>query len=83
MKLKQHIPDFCDGFDRHEVEADTIEEILACPWVESWQRDDGFYRFEISEGRYLMAVFNNGAKWWVVGYFDDATGVDLPIWKAK
>jgi len=30
----------------------------------------------------LMATYENGEKWWVVGIIDDISNVKLPKWKA-
>lgn len=77
MRIKQHIPNFCSGLEPQEVEFNNLAELMAIPWVKHWTDDKDFFRFSISDGRYLMAEAHTGRIWWVVGYLTDCQ-LDLP-----
>ena len=88
----QRIPAFVSGV-RPKIESfRTLDELLAIPWVirftdqsrtfMQWiQRVklDAFYQFSKAE-RELMAEYNGGDKWWVVGHIRYPGDVDLPTW---
>jgi hypothetical protein len=87
-KFRQHVPNFVD-IDEDQKEAGEFhsqEELLAHPWIASWAQEKGFFRYSLSpQGRgyetHLMAEFDEGKKWWVLGYLSDTEGLSLPKWK--
>lgn len=91
IKFKQHIPNFCDGFEPYEIECDTLEQLLSHERIQSWTKYPDFHRFswtppEPEKHRplgYLMCENKEGREWWVVGYIDTKDKLDLPIWSAK
>jgi hypothetical protein len=85
MKATQHVPNYIDC-DPYTAEVATLEELLALEWVSFWKEspNDGeeFHKYsqsKVDDGCYLMAEYNKGKSWWVVGYIDEQ--LDLPEWK--
>ena len=93
-RIIQYRPAFFSGFENDAVRFDTVEQLLAIPWVQGFTRSHGdgcdFHRFGISPypGRnpdeanagHLMAEYGMGFSWWVVGTIADITQVALPAW---
>jgi len=70
--------DDCFGFD-------TSEELLK--HFEDWTKMEKFHRFSLSLSKHsprvsLMAEFDDGYKWWCLGYLRNKLN-DLPEWKEK
>ena len=63
--------------DDQMVGFDTTEELLEIDFVKNWSKIETFYRYSIS-GNHLMAEYENGKKWWVIGNIRNI--VDLPKW---
>ena len=81
MKIKQHIPNYCSGIESQIDEFSNLKELKNIKWVNPRHEDENFYRFSISE-KFLMAEYNEGYDWYVVGYLDEP--IDwLPKWEAK
>ena len=92
--IKQHIPNFCEGFKPKTVEFNTKEELLSIDFVNGFTmfgdvKAKDFYQFSYSDSindinEYtLMAEYNSGRKWWVVGFiagWDEITN-QLPLIK--
>lgn len=86
-RIQRHRPGFFEGFeeDTDVIEFVSVEELLAVPWIKAWAKDPGFRRFSISmppggEGNWLlMAEYDDGKRWFVVGYLDKR--VELPMWE--
>ena len=83
--IKQHIPNFVSGVDPETVEFQTLDELLDISFVKIW-KDKNFYQYSVSEDRWgtiLMAEYNSGIKWWVVGNIKGTTREELglPEWK--
>lgn len=90
IKVRQHIPGFVnDGEGGEETTVESLEQLLALPWVKGWERGD-FYQWALSPtgvghlSGYLMAVVDEGTKWWVVALLDPIAPLlgQLPTWKA-
>jgi hypothetical protein len=88
-KIKQHRPAYVSGYEDAVVSFTTTEELLNIDFVKNFAKDiggDTFYRFSISPAdspgvrQTLMAEYNNGKKWWVVGFLDTNEGITLPQW---
>jgi len=69
------------------IEFEDLDELLSMDWIKERKTLDNFYRFSLSKMNnsknytgLLMAEYNEGKKWHVVGYLKDL--VDLPEWKA-
>jgi hypothetical protein len=86
MTFIQHVPSFVDnGGVARKIEFAALEELLADPWIASWTRDDGFYRFSknrVGQATMMMAEHDAGARWWVMGYLkgDGIDALKLPQW---
>ena len=87
MKIKQHRPAYFTGFVDVVVEFSTREELFQIDFVKSFSSQKNFSRFSLSEnyGRHvLMAEFDDGYSWWVVGYIDQPPDeIGLHIWEPK
>jgi hypothetical protein len=81
MRVRRYRPAFFSGFDDEEAPADTVEELLAIPWVHSWTEDENFHRLSVVDGM-LMAELNGGRTWWVIAMFDELGTFGLPAWEA-
>ena len=46
--VRQHIPNFMDGFDSAETTVSGIDELLALPWVKRWSAREDFARWSHS-----------------------------------
>ena len=89
--IRQRIPNYVSGVDPETVEFQTLDDLLDIPFVKIWKenglcRDNNFYQYSVSEehwGTVLMAEYNSGIKWWVVGTMKGITGKELglPEWK--
>src|SRR5690242_5571373 len=92
-KVHQHVPAFVnDGEGGHRSEVSNSAELLALPWVKSWERSSvsiaagateptirPFYRWSRSADC-LVAEYDNGHHWWVVAFTDPNILSDLPQW---
>lgn len=84
MKIKKHIPNFCEGIESSTFEVKTRGELLTLPFVIDFRMDQFsedninpyFHRYSYSpyfENTYLlMAEYSTDSKWtikhWVIGY---------------
>ena len=88
-KITQYYPTFYTGFEPKTVEFNTQEELLNIDWVKSWSKEKNFYRYSIilndePDGRStLMAEYDNGEKWYVMAFIDDASNLTLPEWSEQ
>ena len=89
--ILQHLPGFVDGTPE-QATFDTLEELLALPFVAEWRAHaqpwgNAFYRYSLSQdvaGAFLMAEFDKGAEWYVIGTLTDAVDgrlTSLPRWE--
>lgn len=60
----------------------TTDELLAVPFVANYVTYANFHRFSVSRDSQplLMAEYEDGKVWYVVGYLDSLDGVNLPTW---
>lgn len=81
-RFTQHIPTFVDYREDKtpSFEFETTEQLLAHEWVAVHKTRKGFDRF-VKSDRYLMTESNDGFSWWVIGYLEDPSSVDLPQWQ--
>jgi hypothetical protein len=94
-KIRQYRPAFFDGFENQTVEFNSIEELIKIDWVDGCTKEIGgkydkkFHQFSICKERgdtesTLMAEYNDGFTWWVVGFIDDEEIIkNMPTWVAK
>lgn len=73
-----HVPGFIDS-DQIKVEFETLAELLNHPFVERFSENEGFQEY-VKSDECLMAIYDDGFKWWVVGYLKEPSEIDLPEW---
>ena len=89
MKINRYTPAFIDTDTKEIYEFSSTEELLLMPWIQRRTENPGFYRFSIShtpdfiDTDTLMAEYDEGYMWWVIGFIDKTDKLSLPIWKAK
>ena len=62
-----------------EASFKTVEELLEVPFVKHFTEDRHFHRFSIAD-EHLMAEYEEGRKWFIVGTIDRPKSVKLPNW---
>lgn len=79
-KFQQHIPNFVDNRDPVPVyEFETTKELLNLDIVKKYIDGRDYHKFVMSDN-YLMIIWEDGFRWWVVGYITNPSNVDLPKW---
>lgn len=69
--FKQHVPNYVDVKQKLTSDASTTEEVLAISWVNSWtESTEHTFDMWTCSSRTLIAVYDGGTYWWVVGYAD-------------
>jgi hypothetical protein len=68
-----------EGYPKALVEFDTLDELLAIPWVKNFSDLKTFYRYSVS-GKCLMAEYRGGREWWVIGLLRH-NDIELPKWE--
>jgi hypothetical protein len=81
-KFIQHIPGFCEGFERNEFDFETTEELLSNELFLPWKVYKEFHKYSLSENR-LMLELKEGREWWVLGFIKNPECVNLPVWVPK
>jgi 6-phosphogluconolactonase/glucosamine-6-phosphate isomerase/deaminase len=88
MLIKQHIAAFVDRRKALTAEYIDVKSLLNIGFVKKYSEEAGFYKYSLTENTIehsdeivLMAEFDNGKKWQVVGYLSDK--IRLPEWKPK
>jgi len=84
IKFRRHVPNFVELDKMPEIqEFDFVDSMLNDEWIGGFRKiPNNFYRFSIS-GHYLMAEYDNGKVWWVVGYVVEGDVTSLPDWVPK
>lgn len=80
IKVKQHIPDYCEGFTRETVVAATTVEMLKTELFQRFSDSPMFTCFELADRNSVIAVYQEGLQWWVVGFVIEGT-LELPRWR--
>jgi len=86
-KIKQYRPNLVTTTeDNQMVEFETTQELLNIDFVKKFSNRNNFYRYSLDIDNYfnqysLMAEYNDGRDWWVVGFIDNPQDIDLPKWK--
>lgn len=87
MKIKRRVPNFVDYTKKGDpttFEVQSQEELLALPWIAARKEAKGFVKFSVNRtAKYLMAEYNDGYVWYVVGRLDTVEGLDLPDFEPK
>ena len=78
MEIRQHIPNFVDGFKPKTMKFDDAEELKDIEFVKRWSENKDFFKYSLSDN-YLMAEINEGTGWYVIGRIEgDLGNLDLP-----
>lgn len=83
--FQQHIPAFVSGSNYAVRTFTSTDELLGLPEVKMWKQEPmvgaEFHQFSMNAHR-LMAEFDGGRKWYVVGFVDEPSiqFIDLPKW---
>lgn len=72
-----------EGFRHEQYEVNSTEDLLNTPICKRFANDKTFYRFSFTQNNNehhwtLIAEYEKGFKWWVVGFCDEKP--DLPKW---
>lgn len=74
-----------EDIPRFDLDIKNTAELLNNEKIASWTRGPDFYRFSQDQywngGWHLMAEFNDGYKWYVLGTANEE--LNLPEWKPK
>ena len=81
MKIRQYDNHLLD----READFSNLRELLSIPFVRRWRQDPGFDHFAFSEflggsNYLLMAIFDDRARWYVVGMTDGLPPEPGLIW---
>ena len=79
MMVRQHIPNFVDGVEPGKAMVESLADLDQVQWIRSWRYYGDFYRFSQTPDGCLMAEFQSGAEYWVIGYLEQPMP-GLPIW---
>ena len=80
-RFKQHIPNFVDVDKPSKwIEFESTEDLLSLEIVQRYGKRQNFSYFALSDNC-LMEICDDGFYWWVVGYIDDPSTVELPQWE--
>ena len=81
MKIRQYRPAYFEGFETKEAEFETLEELEAIPFVRAHTGQADHHRLSLTRSHWgvcsLMAEFDGGRKWLVVGFITGGRP-DLP-----
>lgn len=88
-----HMPGSVANQPKAVIAVETVEALLETAWFKRFSERENFCGFAYSEHPdYLdipsffdiLALYNNGAEWWVVGYINKPCGIKdvMPEWKA-
>lgn len=93
INFKQHVPNFCSGFEPLYYEFKDEHDMITSDFCKRYTSDPNFHRFsqalpkdseEYTDQRIkLMAEFNEGLNWWVLGFIDAGTVVQIPVWEPR
>ena len=93
--IKQYRPGFFTGYENEVKSFNSLEELFAIEFVNNFTKnpinepDPRFHKFSKStpseDTTILMAEYEEGKVWWVVGYLSDADEIvkELPLWVPK
>lgn len=99
MRVRQHIPNFFEGFEPEKTYVFTAEDLERVEFLHRWTQHPGFHRFSVHRNYYdgklkaggamhlMLAELNEGKEWWVVAYLEGDDSLEIlakyPEWEAK
>jgi hypothetical protein len=78
--IRQHRPAYFTGYKNEVVEFATLADLLAIPFVANFTTGPNFHRFSITDNAMLMAEYDSGQRWFVVGFLEGKLPT-LPEWR--
>lgn len=79
-RFRPHYPRSVDAPSQiTEIDFNTIDDLVQFDFVKSFTEDTHFDCFRKSDDL-LMAIYNDGYKWLVVGYIEAPNLLELPEW---
>lgn len=76
-----YMPSYIDRANKpRRFRFETTEELLAFEPMKLHSERLGFCGFALSYNN-IMALYDDGFKWYVVGYVENSGPIDLPKWK--
>lgn len=84
--IKQYIPNSFAGVKGKSQEFYTLDQLMSIDFVDAFKAAPEFYQFSINKNYtasedVLLAEFENGDSWFVVGYISgNGVGLDLAVW---
>jgi hypothetical protein len=88
-QIKQYRPAFMELGEKICAPFETVDDLMAIPFVSGFRNEPGFYRFSLfgrEDGSMpgaavsLMAEYDSGRRWLVIGTIE-GTSPDLPLWE--
>jgi len=85
-KFKQRIPGGCDqNIPIDECIVRSLEELEKVPVVSRFMAMDNFDKLAIDynerrDNYMLMGIYDEGRKWWVIGYLSGSDTFGIPEW---
>lgn len=76
-KLFLHKPGFVDGKTESPLEFESTEDLLNLDAVKQFKQGETLFRIS---GDFLLAVYDKGFEWWVVGSILNTKTLDLFEW---
>ncbi len=77
IRFRRHVPNYIDAPIPEIQEFDSVESLLEDEKVQWFKTQPEFHKYSQSEN-YLMAEYENGKRWWVVGRVEgDITSLPL------
>ncbi len=78
--FRQRVPNYIDAPKPDPHVFNTLEELYADPHINNYMSKPDFSHLAI-DGDYLMAIFDEGYKWWVLGFIENPDDIDIPKWE--
>lgn len=78
-RITQYIPPFVTVPYLFDYPFSSLEALMEIPFVKAFSEDKFFEKFVVS-GDSLMAIYEGGCKWEVVGTLEDSD-IGLPEWE--
>lgn len=89
--IQRHLPTFCSEHKKEILKFKDVDELFNIDFVDRFSNNVSehvFYGFSISRNEkphLLMAEYDEGKKWFVVGYLNGEEDIlrDLPDWEIR
>jgi hypothetical protein len=96
-QIIQYRPAYFSGFETKTKAFSSLKELLNIEWVDTFRKlpngqiNPNFHQYSVSKHSnhkgyeyVLMAEYNNGYDWYMIGYLDENDIIkELPAWEPK